>query len=489
MERRPELDPVPPSLGTQVGAWLLKAWSGRGSYGTVYRAVRVGREREGPVALKLASSPQDPRFGREAELLSRIHHPHVPRLLAQGHWRHASGASYPYLVMEWVDGDPLYEWASMYHLTSRHALRLLAQVARALEATHAVGGVHRDVKGDNILVQPATLRALLMDLGAGTWAGAAPLTETLMPSGTRLYRPPEALRFQWAHRGSHSVYYEATPADDIYALGVTAYRLVTGVYPPPGTEPEAREDSRRATTPIRWPAQALNTRVVPVLSDLIERMLAEAPEARGSAREVAAALEEAAESAGPEADVPLGNAGWAPAGVFPVEVPVAPAPGPVQAPVPAVSAQAPRPWRLPLLVGAVVGVLLTVGLWPREPVRSAPPVVWVEAEETELDAGTVGLAHAAVAISRSPEQSSSDWEGIALDMPQHPLPGQLRPDANGRCHTKGQVAINGGCWLRIALDADDCEEDGYVYRDKCYVAVFLPSRPPTSGSLRDAGAD
>src|SRR5512140_3480658 len=144
-----EVDPLCLPVGMRVGPWRVKGWGGRGSYGTLYRVEREGHEEDGSFALKLAISPGDPRFEREAHLLSLIRSPHVPRLVAKGAWEHPSG-TYPYLVMEWIDGEPLYMWAQRRNPSLGQSLRVLAQVARALEATHAAGGVHRDVKGDNV---------------------------------------------------------------------------------------------------------------------------------------------------------------------------------------------------------------------------------------------------------------------------------------------------------------------------------------------------
>jgi serine/threonine protein kinase len=87
-------------------------WGGRGAFGTIYRVERVGREAAGSFALKLAICSGDERFEREAWLLSRIRSPHVPRFEEQGIWEHPAGA-FPYLVMEWVDGEPLYDWAGL----------------------------------------------------------------------------------------------------------------------------------------------------------------------------------------------------------------------------------------------------------------------------------------------------------------------------------------------------------------------------------------
>jgi serine/threonine protein kinase len=83
---------------------------GQGGYGAVYRALRIGQEDAGPVALKLSLYPWDARFARAGALLSRLRHPRAPRLLGHGFWRPpSSGVEHPYLVIEWVEGSPLYQ--------------------------------------------------------------------------------------------------------------------------------------------------------------------------------------------------------------------------------------------------------------------------------------------------------------------------------------------------------------------------------------------
>ncbi len=99
-----EVDPLSLPVGFQIGPWRIRGWRGRGAYGTLYCVERDGRGKEGVFALKLAIHPGDARFGREAELLRRIDSPHVPRLREQGVWEHPAGA-FPYLVMEWVEGE------------------------------------------------------------------------------------------------------------------------------------------------------------------------------------------------------------------------------------------------------------------------------------------------------------------------------------------------------------------------------------------------
>src|SRR4051812_17044319 len=91
-----ETDPRSLPPGTRVGSWRVESFRGRGVFGTVYRAVHATSALPSPVALKLAVHPRDPRFEREAELLSRLRHPNVPLLLDSGQWRHSSGFLHPF---------------------------------------------------------------------------------------------------------------------------------------------------------------------------------------------------------------------------------------------------------------------------------------------------------------------------------------------------------------------------------------------------------
>jgi serine/threonine protein kinase len=167
-----EVDPRALPVGTRVGPWRVLGFRGRGAYGTLYRVEREGREQEGSAALKLAVYPGDERYAREVWLLKRIRSPYVPRFHDEGVWEHATG-DFPYVVMELVEGEPLYEWAGRRNPTEGQVLRLLAQVAHAIADTHEAGGLHRDVKGANVLVRLSDGRAFLTDFGAGI-TGARP---------------------------------------------------------------------------------------------------------------------------------------------------------------------------------------------------------------------------------------------------------------------------------------------------------------------------
>jgi eukaryotic-like serine/threonine-protein kinase len=442
---------LPP--GTSLGSWQVHGRAGYGTYGAVYRAHKKGW-RKGPlVALKLARFPEDLRFDREAELLARIQHPSVPRLLGRGTWTGSrAGERHPFLVMQWVEGLRLYEWAEDHPTRLDEAPRLLAQVARALAATHACQGLHRDVKGDNMMVNPQG-QAFLMDFGCGTWKGVLSLTEGVLAPGTRIYRSPQALRFHWEHRRSRGVHYEATPADDVYALGVTAYRLCTGVYPPLATDPSLVSDDGRETLEVLVPPGRLAP-MASELENLILRMLSENPQDRGSAAELAAALEAMAATARGEAKVSVGRG------------PPAMPPKRVRPPV----ALRGRGLALPMLAGCLAFGLLVLlsnhlnleGVW-------APPSVMG-------DGGTRGVADAAVEevpiLSMAP---SSEPGGLHLEMPKEPLPGQRRPPCPGR-----QTIIRGGCWFEVARGTPPCGEGAYDWKGACYSPVLAPPRPNTS---------
>ncbi|WP_246357133.1 serine/threonine protein kinase [Pyxidicoccus fallax] len=473
------LNPATLLPDTRIGPWRLLEQRGRGTYGVVYLAVPAEQHAAQPVAFKLALYPGDARFAREAELLSRISHPAVPRLLDQGQWQPREGVAYPWLVMEWVEGTPLYAWAQAQRPSSRQVLQLLARLARALEATHTAGGLHRDVKGDNVRVRRADGQPFLMDFGSGHHLGAATLTWHPFPPGTPAYRSPEAWRFVLRCGKPPAVPYPPGPADDLFALGVTAYRLVTGKYPP-STHPEDEDAWRWRPEELEsWTARVCNSRCLSELSVLVSRMLSPRPEQRGSARELAEALEQAALRAGREADEPLFTGEEPrPAGLFPLPQRVT-----VHSP--------PRRRRWPWFAAAGLAGALALSAGGLLSERSSAKLAtshFAEQDETE-DGGTVAVGDAALTAPAAPERAPFVWSSIAVDLPPKPFPGQRRPDANGRCPGKVQVVINGGCWTKLPVDLKDCDDWGGVeYKGACYSPALTRQRPATSGSAaQDAG--
>jgi serine/threonine protein kinase len=448
--------------GSLVGSWRVEGYAGRGTFGAVYRARRAGVPDAPLVALKVAVFPDDPRFLRERELLSRTHHPAVPRLLDWGWWVAGPDASHPYLVLEWVRGLQLYEWARMHPVTQRQVLQVVEQVAGALAVMHLGESLHRDVRGDNLLVEPAGW-AHLVDFGSGTWKGAPPITESLLPPNTPEYRSPEALRFLWNNWSREGARYAAGPADDLYALGVSLYRLVTRVYPSPGTEPDELKAHIQGPPAWRLSAHALNARVGLELSALIEQMLAGKPEQRGTAGEVAEAARVTAMRLRDEGDIPLFELKREAARATPRVVPAR-----VEAPVSSWASK--RAWAMALLM------LVGVSAW-WESSRSKPEAP-TGARAEVLEAGTRGLGES----TQSPQDASqespavAEARAVALEMPPKPLDGQRRAP----CRFRGDMEINGGCWIRKADVPAPCGIDGYEWQGMCYEPAMERSRPKTS---------
>ena len=141
-------------VGMCVGPWRIVRWLGQGGYGVVYlaedtRPVSAGGV-AGPVALKLAAGrtkEEDPqaarRLLREADILRRVAHPQVVRLLGQG-----EHLGVPYLALEYVAGPDFYDWSSLRNRTARELVERVATLALALHAAHEAGVFHRDLKGD-----------------------------------------------------------------------------------------------------------------------------------------------------------------------------------------------------------------------------------------------------------------------------------------------------------------------------------------------------
>lgn len=301
------LDPMDLPTGTQVGHWCVIGRLGWGGYGAVYlvRSVR-GRRRQAALKLALRPGAVSRRLEREGELLARVRHPHVVRLIETGHWEPpGTREPLPFLMMEYVPGSHLYAWVSQGNRRVREVLELLEQSAVALHAVHEVDAVHRDIKGENLLVREGDGRLVLVDLGVGDYAGASTLTGTQLPPGTASYRSPEALRFQREHLGDFEARYAFSLTDELYALGVTWYRLLTGTFP---FESEGEVGSYRAHLEGRRPEapSALNPRVPQAVSDLVLRLLSPRPEERhASALEVAEQVDTLMRSGGPGLEVQL----------------------------------------------------------------------------------------------------------------------------------------------------------------------------------------
>jgi hypothetical protein len=429
----------------------------------VYRAHKAGKEPGEPVALKLGVYPMDARFEREWELLSRVRHANVPRLLDRGWWRGPGGRRYPYVVMPWVEGVELYRWAAQPGRTWREGVRALAQVASALGALHAKEGVHRDVKGENVLVRKDGT-AVLVDFGSGNYRGARRLTRSPEPPGTPQYWSPESLRFQWEKRQEPRARYEGGPGDDVYALGMMAWRMVVGRYPEPLPEPdwENLEGSAWLEHRVQVPPEALEA-AGEELKVLILKMLSSHPRDRPGAAQVVKGLERAERKAGRSAERLLRGGKEA---------------GPSKPPERERGLRGMRQWRQGLMAAAV-GVWAALMVWNVEgpPARGEGPREMAQAPRSEegADAGTSELADMAISARVNAEVGEPRPGGVALEMPKKPLPNQRRPPCQHPA-----ITLNGGCWIPITKKTPPCGDEAYAWGDRCYWPLLTTARPPTS---------
>ena len=212
------------------------------------------------------------RFRAEARYSASLSHPGIARVYDYGESAEFGGA---YLVMELVNGEPLSAiLARADRLSPDATLDIVSQAARALDAAHQAGIVHRDIKPGNILVA-AGGTAKITDFGIATAMAAAQashLTETGMVMGTAMYVSPE-----------QATGAPVTDSSDIYSLGVVAYECLAGH--PPFT---AREPLAIAFAHKHEPVPALPPDVPQPVSDLVYHMLAKTPEERpASVRAVA----------------------------------------------------------------------------------------------------------------------------------------------------------------------------------------------------------
>ncbi len=297
---------TPPRVGDSVGGFRLETRLGEGGQGTVFRARRGGRL----YAVKLLSLALDDWAWRELEVRLRLRRVGSMKVLGCGLWP-VSRPRFVYLVMPYVRGRPLYEWAKASNPTARDMALHVLEVARQLVAVHRAGVVHRDIKGANVLVRKKDGQPVLVDFGVGTYVGAPEITSPLGVPGTRHYRSPEALRFRRERAGEHS---PARATDDLWALGVVLYWLLTGSYPF-DTEGPIADEGALADVILKEapePPHLRNPRVPRALSELCLRMLEKPPEARyPDAVALCAALEAVLAEADGSWDVPLCEA-WGP---------------------------------------------------------------------------------------------------------------------------------------------------------------------------------
>lgn len=266
VEKWLEADGEPAAIG-RLGQFRLTEFIGRGGMGAVFKADDLKLQREVAVKVlspELASNEEAcERFLREARAIAAINHDNIVTIHAVG-----EDAALPYFVMEYVHGHSLQE-----HLDRRGQLkdsettRIAKHVAKGLAAAHAKGIIHRDIKPANILIQKDSKRAKLTDFGLARAGGDGSLTSAGMLVGTPAFLPPEAL--------------EEKPVDersDLFSLGVTFYRAVTGQLPFDG--PTYFATMQRVAKTEFTPLDELVPDISAELRDIINSLLQRDPDRR-----------------------------------------------------------------------------------------------------------------------------------------------------------------------------------------------------------------
>jgi serine/threonine-protein kinase len=265
------------------GAYRIAGVLGQGGFGTVYRAYQASLERE--VAIKvlrgdlISAAGGVDRFRREARAAARLSgHPNIVTIYDYGE---QDGLAY--LILEFVDG-PTLQALSRETLPDGEIIRIVREVAAALDYAHTTGLVHRDVKPANIMLARDG-RVVLTDFGivkllegTSTLTVSGPATGGAL--GTPAYMAPEQVE-----NG------EVGPAADLYALGVVCYELLAGRVPFAGSPLSIMHQQVHARPPAM---SSFGRAVPPAVERVVERALAKQPSERfESATALARALEAA----------------------------------------------------------------------------------------------------------------------------------------------------------------------------------------------------
>lgn len=204
------------------------------------------------------------RFRAEAKMTARVQHANVAQVYDYGDITEDSSQPLSYLIMEFVRGEALSEvLRRTARLSEEHTLDVLEQTARALQAAHDLGLVHRDIKPGNIMITPSG-QVKLTDFGIAKAMGEAAVTQTGMIIGTAHYISPEQAMGE-----------DATPAGDVYSLAVVGYECLAGQRPFNADSPLAI-----AMAHVRDEPPALPDDVSPQLRQLIAYGMAKDPAQR-----------------------------------------------------------------------------------------------------------------------------------------------------------------------------------------------------------------
>lgn len=350
-----------PAIGTVLDTYEIQALLGKGGMSLVYRGFDHNLQR--PVAIKILSDvvAHQPgfadRFRQEARLLAGLQHPHIVQVYDFG-----EQDGYTYMVQELLPGPTLEQRLAELEthglrLQHQDVVMIITQLASALDAAHAAGVIHRDVKPSNVMWNRHG-NLVLTDFGiAKNLFSSAHQTQTGAVIGTPNYLSPEQAQGL-----------PLTPASDIYALGVVAYELITGQVPFSAQTPMSvvLDHIQKPPPPLRQ----VRPEVPAAVEDVVQRALHKDPAARyASAAAFAQALAKAWTASPGSKTVALDVHarttslwGGVPASASPRVAAPPPTPAAVVPPAqPPAAPPARRPRALLPILGGVLGLLFLCG--------------------------------------------------------------------------------------------------------------------------------
>jgi eukaryotic-like serine/threonine-protein kinase len=272
-------------VGTTLAGYALRDQIGEGGTATVFRAEHP---MHGIVALKVLreklrlDKTAIARFVREAKYGARVVHPNVVRPIEIGEaaGTGAGGAAaaggaggLQFMAIEWANGELLERFAkNNTPLPLDDVVNIISQIAAAVQAAHSAGVIHRDLKPDNVMYDPATRRVKLLDFGIAADTDRASedrLTRAGFFVGTLMYVAPEALSGEMV-----------TPAADQYSLATIAYYLLCGTHPFVAKSQREMFTQLLSQPPIPLNKARPGLTFKPAVEEVVMRGLSKAPAAR-----------------------------------------------------------------------------------------------------------------------------------------------------------------------------------------------------------------
>lgn len=295
------VDPSYLEKGTRIGAYEVVDKIGSGGFGWLWKvrregklyALKIGRQRLSGLDGEDREHYQE-RLDREIAALKMLHHPNIVRVHTFDWWPELEGG-FPYLVMDFVDGSPLYAWREEGRPSLARVCAVFEKLAAAIEHMHGLGIFHRDFKSDNVLVT-GDGEPMVIDFGIARPKLALDLTRAASV-GTVTYYAPEYAKFCDSAAFGRGDPFDWKPTTDLHAVGYMLYRVLTGTRPFPRDDAALKNEATvliAIKTEIPQHPSDVDPRIPRELGDIAMALLDKDPARRPqSARELAESLRQA----------------------------------------------------------------------------------------------------------------------------------------------------------------------------------------------------